>query len=124
MASPTAARSAQPMSVAALLTQARKSASYPGTQQNLYSYSNLAWDNYLVKLPDFTAYSAMYTQTMADDAKAAITSASGLPSYEAVRMWRLVICDRHLRGIRPSKCHGKRKWPGPCNGAAFKNVIW
>ncbi len=81
---PSAAKSAQPMTVAALLKQARKSTSYPGTQQNLYTYSELAWNNYLAKEPNFAEYSTKFTKEMGMTAKAAITAAAALPSYEAL----------------------------------------
>lgn len=81
---PSAAKAAKPLTVAQLLKKATKAKSYPGTQQNLYSYSELAWNNYLAKLTDFTDFSTKFTQVMGDDAKDAITAAAALPSYEAL----------------------------------------
>lgn len=77
------------MSVTALLSQVRNRKSFRGTQQNLYSYSRLAWNNYLEKLTAFTGYSAKFTQAMGDDALDAIAAAEALPSYEA-------LTDAHL----------------------------
>lgn len=75
----------QPLSMDALIRQANRAKSYPGTQQNLYSYSTLAWSNYMDKLAAFTAQSAGFTEELAEDALAAIAAARLLPSYESLR---------------------------------------
>ena len=80
-----AAPLSQPLSMEALILQANRANSYPGTQQNLYSYSTLAWNNYLDKQLAFKAQSGSFTEELAEAALAAIAAARLLPSYESLR---------------------------------------
>jgi len=100
-AHPLAANSDQPLSIAELLRQAKKRSSYPGTQQNLYSYADLAWTNYLAKQPAFAAHSGQFTEELGEDAKDAILAASALPSYEALSDAHLVARNYLIKLLDP-----------------------
>lgn len=67
------------------IKNAEKNRSYPGTQQNLYTYSLRGWDNYDLKQPDFEAYSGYFTEELSTTNKALITTAEGMLSYESLR---------------------------------------
>lgn len=80
-----AASSEQASSLADIIKDADKKRPYPGTQQNLYSYSTKIWENYLNRLADFSAYRAAFTQQLGDDALSFIAATEAMPSYEALR---------------------------------------
>jgi hypothetical protein len=80
-----AAPSDQSKSLDEIIKDVNKLKIYPGTQQNLYSFSTQIWGNYLKRLADFSNYRAAYTQNLGDEALKFIVDTEAMPSYEALR---------------------------------------
>lgn len=96
-----AAPTIESQSIAALIAAINARRSYPGTQQNLYSYAKLCWENYETKQSDFTAFSAMYTPELGEDALAAIEAAEAMPSFEALRAMHSVARNDLIKMTQP-----------------------
>lgn len=96
-----AAPTNQSLNMTALIKAINAKRSYPGTQQNLYSYAELGWNNYLAKVAAFSAYSGVYTLELGEDALAAIEAAKSLPSYEALRAMHSVARNDLIKTTQP-----------------------
>ncbi len=73
------------MTVDELILDINQKKIYPGTQQNLYSYSGTIWNSYLSHLSDFTTYRSAFDQRLGEDALAFIAETEAMPSFEALR---------------------------------------
>ena len=106
MSKPKAAREAaapivQALDIDALSKEINAKRSYPGTQQNLYSYSKLGWDNYMVRQPAFKLYNTEFTEELAQKSLAAIVLAESLPSFEALRSGHVIARNDLLKMTQP-----------------------
>ncbi len=96
---------------------------YPGSQQNLYSYGQLAWESYKENQLVFAAFSPFFTIKLADEQLAFIKKTEELPDVEARRSVpeearlfleadNLVVTDLFQRG----KWYIKKAFPDPATG--------
>jgi hypothetical protein len=74
---------------------------YPGTEQNLYSYSKLGWENYQDKQPEFESYNSEFTEELATDNLAAIAAAKAMPSFEELRAGHVVARNDLMKLTQP-----------------------
>lgn len=98
---PDAVLTSEALTIDEIIKAVMAKRSYPGTEQNLYSYSKLCWENYQGKQEDFEDYNTDYTEEMATDALAAIAAAAALPSFEALRAGHVVARNDLVKKLLP-----------------------